>query len=136
MLSNDIIPAMAAKLTPVFIRLPKEQAAALDRLADQSGRSKQHVVSELVGHALAPPKPRPLPMGRVEVSSAVDTRADEVLTLDEIASVLKLPSVAVRQRAEDGDLPARRFGNEWRFSRLAVLSWLADGDKPRGQRRS
>jgi excisionase family DNA binding protein len=79
---------------------------------------------------------RPLPMGRVEVSSAVDTRADEVLTLDEVASVVKLPSAAIRQRAEDGDLPAHRFGNEWRFSRLAVLSSLADGDKPRGRRRS
>lgn len=127
---------MTANLKPVFIRLPKEQAAALDRLADQSGRSKQYLVSELVGHALAPPKPGPLAMGRVEVSNVVDTRADEVLTLDEVASVLKLPSAAVRERAEDGDLPARRFGNEWRFSKLAVLSWLADGDKPRTRRRS
>jgi hypothetical protein len=44
-------------------------------------------------------------------------------------------SKVVRQRAEDGDLPARRFGSEWRFSKLAVLSWLADGDTPRGRRR-
>ena len=120
---------MAATLKPVFIRLPSEQAAALDRLADRSGRSKQHVVSEIVGHALAQPKPAPLAMGRVEVATAADSRADEVLTLDEVASVLK-------QRAEDGDLPARRFGSEWRFSKLAVLSWLGDGDKPRGRRRT
>jgi excisionase family DNA binding protein len=120
----------------LFIRLPREQAAALDRLAGQSGRSKQHVVSELVGHALAPPKPGPPALGRVEVATAVDNRIDEVLTLDEVASVLKLPAAAVRQRAEEGDLPARRFGNEWRFSKLAVLAWLAGGDKPRGRRRS
>src|SRR5690554_6185594 len=113
---------MAAHLKPVFIRLPKEQAAALDRLADQSGRSKQHLVSELVGHALAPPNPGPMAMGRVEVTAAADNRANEVLTLDEVASFLKLQPGAVRQRAEDGDLPARRFGNEWRFSKLAVLS--------------
>jgi excisionase family DNA binding protein len=127
---------MAGNLTPVFIRLPKQQAAALDRLADASGRSKQHVVSELVGQALTLPKPGPLAMGRVEMSSATDTRADEVLTLEEVALVLKLPSTAVRQRAEEGDIPGRRFASEWRFSRLAVLSWLADGDKPRARRRS
>jgi len=126
---------MAKQLTPVFIRLPRDQAAALDRVAHESGRAKQHVVSELVAQALKPPKPGPLALGRVEVSSAADTRQDEVLTLEEVASVIKLPATVVRQRAEEGDLPARRFGDEWRFSRLAVLSWLADGDKPTGRRR-
>ncbi|HXE80837.1 MAG TPA: helix-turn-helix domain-containing protein [Vicinamibacterales bacterium] len=126
---------MAANLTPVFIRLPRDQAAALDRLADRSGRSKQHVVSELVGQALAAPRPLPLALGRVELSSAVDTRTDEVLMLDEVASLLKLSAAAVRRRAESGDLPGRRFGSEWRFSKLAVLAWLADGDRPRGRRR-
>ncbi len=74
---------------------------------------------------------RPLALGRVEVSTAPETRDDEVLTLDEVASMLKLSGVDVRQRAEQGDLPARRFGTEWRFSKLAVLAWLADGDKPK-----
>jgi excisionase family DNA binding protein len=126
---------MAKQLTPVFLRLPRDQAAALDRVAHASGRAKQHVVSEWVAHALKPPKPAPLALGRVEVSSAAETREDEVLTLDEVASVMKLPAAAVRQRAEEGDLPARRFGSEWRFSKRAVLSWLADGDKPKGRRR-
>jgi excisionase family DNA binding protein len=125
---------MTANLTPVFIRLPKNQAAALDRLATETGRAKQHLVSELVAQALTPPKPQPLAMGRVEVSSTAETRGDEVLTLDEVASVLKLSADAVRQRAENGDLPARRFGSEWRFSKLAVLAWLAGGDKPKGGR--
>jgi hypothetical protein len=40
----------------------------------------------------------------------------------------------LRQRAEERDLPARRFGNDWRFSRLAIFSWLADGEKPRSRR--
>lgn len=123
-----------AKLTPVFIRLPKIQAAALDRLASQSGRAKQHVVSELVGQALTA-TPRPLAMGRVEVSSTSDIRDDEVLTLEEAAGLLKLPLDVVRARAEQGDLPARRFGGEWRLSKLAVLAWLADGDRPNTRRR-
>jgi excisionase family DNA binding protein len=104
---------------------------ALDRLASQSGRAKQHLVSELVANALGPPKPGPMSLGRVEVSSTPETRDDEVLNLGEVASMLKLSSDAVLARVEDGNLPARRFGTEWRFSRLAVLAWLADGDKPR-----
>ncbi len=118
---------MAADLTPVFMRLPKQQAAVLDRLAARSGRAKQHVVSELVAQALraAPPQ---LSMGRVEVSSATEMREDEVLTLAEVAAMLKLAPDAIQARAERGDLPGRRFGDEWRFSRLAVLAWLADGD--------
>jgi excisionase family DNA binding protein len=124
-----------ASLTPVFIRLPKHQAAALDRLASRSGRAKQHVVSELVGQALTP-TPRPLAMGRVEVSSTAEIRDDDVLTLEEVARMLKLPLEVVRGRAEQRDLPARRFGEEWRFSKLAVLAWLADGDKPDRRRRA
>jgi excisionase family DNA binding protein len=125
---------MTAKLTPLFIRLPRAQVATLDRLASQSGRAKQHLVSELVAHALTLPKPGPLSMGRVEVSRTPETRDDRVLTLDEAASLLKLSRDAVQARAQAGDLPGRRFGHDWRFSKLAVLAWLADGDRPNGRR--
>ena len=47
---------------------------------------------------------------------------------DEAAALLKLPADAVRASAEEGDLPGRRLGNEWRFARSAVLAWLADGE--------
>jgi len=108
--------------TPLFVRLPRDQAAALDRLADATGRRKQSLVSELLGDRLA--AARPLAVGRVEVTNTLEA-GDEVLTLDEAAAVLKLPADAVRTRAEEGDLPGRRLGNEWRFARRAVLAWLA-----------
>ena len=97
--------------------------------------AREHEVSELARHTVEPPKTPVFAIWRVELSCAVSARADETPTLNEVASLLKLPSAAVRQRAEHGDSPARRFGSEWRFSKLAVLSWLADGDKPRGPRR-
>lgn len=125
---------MPSSLTPLFIRLPKNQAAALNRLASETGRTKQHVVSELVGQALTA-TPRPLAMGRVEVLSTPNGCDDEVLTLDEVAGLLKLTSEAVRSRAEQGELPARRFGDEWRFSKMAVFAWLAVGDAPNTRRR-
>ena len=56
-----------------------------------------------------------------------------LLTLEEIARLLKVPPDAVRSRAEQGELPGRRFGKEWRFARMAVLAWLADGEAHTGR---
>jgi excisionase family DNA binding protein len=103
---------------PLFVRLPREQAAALDRLVDSTGRRKQHLVSDLLADQLA--------VGRVEiVESAV---AEEVLTLQEAAALLRLPPEAVSRRAASGGLPGRMFGEEWRFARAALLAWLARGE--------
>jgi excisionase family DNA binding protein len=121
---------MSRQRTPLFVRLPRQQATALDRLADATGRRKQSLVSEFLGDRLT--VPRPLALGRVEVSNhAPGMAADEVLSLEEVAKLLKVPADAVRARAEKGDLPGRRFGKEWRFARLAVLAWLADGEAPK-----
>jgi len=118
---------MPTNRTPLFVRLPTDQATALDRLADLTGRHKQHLISELLADRLTPGA-GPVSVGRVEVTNTPVTLPDEVLTLEEAAALLKLPADTVRSRAEEGDLPGRRFGNEWRFARIAVLAWLADGD--------
>lgn len=118
---------MAPTRTPLFVRLPTDQAAALDRLADATGRHKQHLVSELLADRLTAAA-GPVSVGRVEVASSPVGISDDVLTLEEAAAFLKLPADTIRSRAEEGDLPGRRFGSEWRFARVAVLTWLADGD--------
>jgi excisionase family DNA binding protein len=124
---------MPTSRTPLFVRLPRHQAAALDRLADATGRHKQHLVSELLADRLTPGA-GPVSVGRVEVTNTPDARTDEVLTLEEAAALLKVPADAVRSRAEEGDLPGRRFGKEWRLARMAVLRWLADGDTQKRRR--
>ena len=111
--------------TPLFVRLPKDQAAALDRLADSTGRAKQSLVSELLADRLVP---SPLSVGRVEVTNSPDARGDDVLTLEEVATLFKLPREAIQTAIKEGQLPGRRFGKEWRFSRVAVLAWLSHGD--------
>jgi len=93
------------------------------------------LVSELLAERLAPGG-APVSVGRVEVANTPDVRPDEVLTLEEAAALLKLPVDAVRARAEDGDLPGRRFSKEWRFARTAVLAWLGDGDPQKRRRTS
>jgi excisionase family DNA binding protein len=110
---------MSQERVALFVRLPREQAAALDRLAGATGRRKQHVVSELLADRLA--------VGRIGLRDGAGAAAEDVLTLEEVARLLRVPADEVRARAAQGDLPGRRFGDEWRFVRAAVLAWLAGG---------
>ena len=67
-------------------------------------------------------------VGRIEFAETADDH--EVMTLEEAATLLRLPIDAVRTRAAAGELPGRAFGEEWRFSRTALLEWLAGGESP------
>ncbi len=111
---------MAEDRVPLFVRLPREQAAALDRLVDSTGRRKQHLVSDLLADQLA--------VGHLEIFESAG--AEEVLTLQEAAALLRLPVETVRASAVAGDLPGRAFGEEWRFVRAALLTWLAGEETP------
>lgn len=51
----------------------------------------------------------------------------EVLDVDEAAALLRVRPAVVRKLAEGGDIPARRVGDVWRFSRTALLDWLKNG---------
>jgi excisionase family DNA binding protein len=116
---------MGEDRVPLFVRLPREQAAALDRLVDSTGRRKQRLVSDLLADQLA--------VGRVDINESAE--GEEVLTLPEAAALLRLSPEAVRRRAVAGDLPGRMFGEEWRFVRPALLGWLARGESGRGGER-
>ncbi len=101
---------------PLFVRLPAQQAAALDRLVDSTGRRKQQLVSDLLADQLT--------VGQIEIMESARSGGEEVLTLDEAAALLRLPADVVRARAAEGEMPGRSFGDEWRFSRPALLAWL------------
>ena len=111
---------------PLFVRLPTEQAAALDQLVDMTGRRKQQVVSDLLGERLG--------VGRIDIREDTQPDRQDVLTLEEVAELLRLPLEAVARRAEEGELPGRAFDGEWRFARTAVLDWLAAGERAASQR--
>ncbi len=117
---------MSNQKTPLFVRLPKQQVAALDRLADHTGRPKQHLLSELLADRLASGT---LSVGRLEVANPPEVTDGDVLTLEEAATLFKLSPEAVQAAAERGDVPGRRFGKAWRFSRLALLTWLGRGER-------
>jgi Helix-turn-helix domain len=111
---------MSEDRVPLFVRLPREQAAALDRLVDSTGRRKQHLVSELLADQLA--------VGRIEITEGTGASGEEVLTAAEAAALLRLPLEVLLAEAHAGALPGRELAGEWRFSRAALLSWLAHGE--------
>jgi excisionase family DNA binding protein len=49
----------------------------------------------------------------------------EVLTAEQLAELLQVDTKTVRSLAAQGELPGRKVGRHWRFSRRAVLDWLA-----------
>lgn len=52
---------------------------------------------------------------------------DEVLDLREAAILLGLDERVVADEAAHGNLPGRRIGGQWRFSRAHLLAWLGGG---------
>jgi excisionase family DNA binding protein len=55
----------------------------------------------------------------------------EVMTAEQLAELLQVDVKTVRQLAATGELPGRRIGRHWRFSRPAVLDWLAQPERRR-----
>ena len=109
--------------TALFVRIPESRARQLDSRAHALGRTKQDLVNDLLESALTNSAPSP-------IASGPKGEADEVLTLTELASLLKLDDDAVLVRVHSGELPGRRFGTEWRFARSAVLDWLHGYETP------
>jgi excisionase family DNA binding protein len=99
---------------PLFVRLPAPAAEHLDQLAHANGASKREIVTRLIlGDDLAVGQHRFHPSPEPPVLNP--TQAAELLQIDEHL-LLEL--------AAAGDLPARRLGDHWRFSRSAILAWL------------
>ena len=121
--------------TALFVRIPHAQARALDRIAFESRRPKQAVVSELLARYIDAPAARRPRIAALEGESQLghyafrETERD-VLTLDGVAELLDVDASTVDELARAGELPGRLIGGEWRFARSAVLAWLAAGSVP------
>src|SRR3954470_13109494 len=134
-MAKEADPEMAA----LFVRLPVKQAEKLDRAAFELKVPKQQLVSALLeGYSTGQLARLPgLESGRrrVVVESEVDDVAvgshsfrpfepPDVLSPAEVADLLQVEEELVTGLAEKGELPGRKLGDEWRFSRTAVLEWL------------
>jgi excisionase family DNA binding protein len=103
---------------PLFVRLPTAEAEKLSRASVELGRPKQDLVAEAL-RALEVPG-EGFGFGRHDV-------APEVLTAVQLAELLQVDAKTVRSLAARGELPGRKLGQHWRFSRRAVLDWLGSG---------
>jgi excisionase family DNA binding protein len=100
----------------LFVRIPTAAAERLDRASFELKRPKQELVAEAL-QSLEVPR---APVGFARPSAGVA----EVLTTAELAELLQVDEKAVRDLARRGELPGRKIGRDWRFSRSAVLDWL------------
>ena len=104
-------------MRPLYVRLPDEAADKLARAAVELRTPKQNLVAHLVENHLT-----------VGKHDFVPNPVEEVLTIDEAADLLRTDAATVTSMAEDGTLPARKVGDDWRFTRSALLRWLG-GDE-------
>jgi excisionase family DNA binding protein len=110
---------MSEGQSPLFVRLALDAARRLDDAAASSGLSKRQIVEDAVREHLGDGG-KGLVVGRINLS---EPPAD-VLTPGEAAELLRIGEDALLKAAEDGELPGRRIGGEWRFAREALLAWL------------
>ncbi len=109
---------------PLFVRLPSPAAKQLNRIVEANGTSKREIVTRLIlGDGLA--------VGQHDFHSNPEP---SVLTASQVAELLQVDERVVVTLAETRVLPGRRLGEQWRFSRTAVLEWLGAGqdvDQPK-----
>jgi excisionase family DNA binding protein len=48
----------------------------------------------------------------------------DILTVDELATYLKVPKSTVYKLAQEGTLPGQKVGRHWRFQRQAIDQWM------------
>jgi excisionase family DNA binding protein len=108
----------------LYVRIPTPLAESLDRLAFEKRMAKQEIVADALRRITVESGDDALTVGHAEVHPAP---APDVLTLSGVAELLQVEKAKAKAMAEQGELPGRRIGGSWRFSREAVLRWLAGG---------
>ena len=125
------VPLAGDETSALYVRLPMPQAEKLDRASFVLKAPKREIVTRLVDRYVDPGDPDALAELRADRDVLVGRAAwrpsepPEVLTVDEAAQLLQVEPAAVVKLAEGGELPGRRIGEDWRFSRSALLAWLA-----------
>lgn len=131
----------------LFVRLTPEQAGRLERAVEAVPARKKDLIGGLLERFVHPDTPAGVQalrelagVGETRRRVTVDLAGDgpvvghasfrpapepEVLDAAGAAALLLVEEAAVAALAERGEIPARRIGGAWRFSRRALLDWLA-----------
>jgi excisionase family DNA binding protein len=128
-------PRREEDYTALYVRIPSAEAEKLHRAADVLKTPKRELITKLVAE-FDPDDPvwtRPVAgpsvgaqaefgFGQHSFRPAAEL---EILTPAQLAGLLQVEEETVVELAESGELPGRKIGEEWRFSREAILAWLA-----------
>lgn len=133
----------------LYVRLPANAVDKLHRAAEALGVHKKDLVASLVSKYVDPDtsrglsalgslsQPRRVTFELGEPSPTLGTYSfqpydpPEVMNADQAAQFLQIDEKVVVELAEAGKLPGRKLGPSWRFSRAALVAWLAGPEKPR-----
>ena len=130
----------------LYVRLPHREFDKLDRAATALATNKKALVTTLVSHYVDPDSNAGLDRLRAIAGApqrvTVDLPGDslavghhaftpapapapDVLTPAQAAELLQVDEEQLLELAEAGSVPGRRIGDHWRFSRPALIDWLA-----------
>ena len=57
----------------------------------------------------------------------MDKDKTEIMTITEVAELLKIPTSSVYKLAQEGKIPSQKVGRHWRFHRPTIISWVSHG---------
>lgn len=55
--------------------------------------------------------------------------SDEILTVQEVAALLKVADKTVYTMAQKGEIPAFKVRGQWRFRRTDIDTWIEQQDR-------
>jgi excisionase family DNA binding protein len=148
------MPRKTPNEIPLYVRLPATAGEKLDRASEALGIPKKDLVAGLVDRYVDPTSARGLNALGAVVSPWAGRKVTvelpdegpamgaysfqpydppEVMSSEQAAQLLQIEESLVVELAEAGDLPGRKLGKVWRFSRAALVGWLSE-PAPRSRR--
>ncbi len=133
----------------LYVRIPTAAVDKLGRAAEALGVHKKDLIAGLVTRYVDPDTPRgldalgSLPAPRrvtVDLGDKTPTLGSysfqpydppEVMNAEQAAQFLQVDEAVVIELAESRQLPGRKLGAAWRFSRAALVAWLSQTENKR-----
>lgn len=69
----------------------------------------------------------------LESGHSMQTKFDDVMTIDELAAYVKISKSTLYKLVQNGKVPGQKIGKHWRFRREAIDRWLdAESNETQG----
>jgi excisionase family DNA binding protein len=143
------MPARKPSQVPLYVKLPSVANARLQRAAQALGVPKKELVAELVTRYIDPDARDGSSVLRTSSTRRLPSTDDrpmvgtysfqpydppEVMNAEQAGQFLQISEHNVIELAEAGKLPGKKLGPVWRFSRDALVAWLATPDPVQGRK--